>query len=57
MATARLASEIESDFLETLVYGMVQLVDFNVRKTQLVLSDHLNNCGAWDVKMDGSVLD
>ena len=33
------------------------LVDFNVRKTQLVWFDQSNNTGAIDVKMDGSVLE
>ena len=32
------------------------LVDFNARKTQLVLFDWSNNTGAIGVKMDGSVL-
>ena len=32
------------------------LVDFNARKTRLVLFDHSSNIGAIDVKMDGSVL-
>ena len=32
-------------------------VDFNARKTQLVLFDQSHNTGAIDVKMDGSVLE
>ena len=31
------------------------LVDFNAEKTQLVLFDRSNNCGAVAVKLDGSV--
>ena len=31
-------------------------VDFNARKTQLVLFDQSNNTGAIDMKMDGSIL-
>ena len=31
--------------------------DFNARKTQLVLFDRSNYCGAIDVKMDGSVVE
>ena len=30
------------------------LVDFNARKTQLVLSDQSNNNGSLDAKMNGS---
>ena len=33
------------------------LVDFNARKSQLVLFDLSNNNGSIDVKMDGSVLE
>ena len=33
------------------------LVDFNARKTQLVLSDQSKNNGSIDLKMDGSVLE
>ena len=33
------------------------LVDFNVRKTQLLLFDRSNNAGSIDVKVDGSVLE
>ena len=37
--------------------GRKWLIDFNVRKTQLVLFVRSNNTGAINVKMDGSVLD
>ena len=33
------------------------LVDFNARKTKLVLNYQTNNTGALDAKMDGSVLE
>ena len=33
------------------------LVDFNARKTQLLLFDQSNNNGSIDMKMDGSVLE
>ena len=38
-------------------WGRKWLVDFNVEKTQLVLSDWSKNAGAYDVKMDGTVLE
>ena len=38
-------------------WGRKWLVDFNARKTQLVLFDQSNNTGSIDVKMNGSVLD
>ena len=39
-------------------WGMKCLVDFNVRKTSLLVwFDQSNNTGAIDVKMDGSVLE
>ena len=37
--------------------GRKWLIDFNVRKTQLVLFVRSNNTGAINVKMDGSVLE
>ena len=37
-------------------WGKKWLVDFNARKTQLVLFDQ-SNSGSIDVKMDGSVLE
>ena len=51
-----LASELESDLRDTVDWGRKWLVDFNARKTQLVLFDWSSNTGAIDVKMDGSVL-
>ena len=38
-------------------WGRMWLVDFNAGKTQLVSFDRSNNTGAFDVKIDGSVLD
>ena len=52
-----LASELESDLRDTVVWGRKWLVDFNAWKTQLVSFDRSNNTGAIDVKMDGSVLE
>ena len=52
-----LASELESDLRDTGDRGREWLVDFNARKTQLVLFDWSNNTGAIDVKMDGSTFE
>ena len=52
-----LASELESDLRDTVDWGRKCLVDFNARKTQLVLFDWSKNTGAIDLKMDGSVLE
>ena len=52
-----LAAELESDLQDTVDWGSKWLVDFNTRKTQLVLFDQSKNTGAIDVKMDGSVLE
>ena len=52
-----LASELESDLRDTVVWGRKWLVDFNTWKTQLVSFDRSNNTGAIDVKMDASVLE
>ena len=52
-----LTSELESDLRDTVEWGRKWLVDFNARKTQLVLFDLSNNTGAIDLKMDGSVQD
>ena len=38
-------------------WGKKWLVDFNVKKTQLVLFDQSYDNGSIDVKMDGSVLE
>ena len=53
-----MASELESDLRDTDVTGFRKwLVDFNARKTQLVLYDQSNNSVAIDVKIDGSALE
>ena len=52
-----LASELESDLRDTVDWGKKWLVGFNVGKTQLVSFDQFYNTGAFDVKMDGSVLE
>ena len=52
-----LASELESDLLDTVDYGRKWLVDFNAGKTQLVSFNWSQNTGAIGVKMDGSVLE
>ena len=52
-----LPSERESGLQDTVDWDKKWLVDFNARKTQLVLSDQSNNNGFIDVKMDGSVLE
>ena len=52
-----LASELESDIQDTVDGSRKWLVDFNVKKTQLVWFDWSNNTGAIDVKMDGSFLE
>ena len=49
-----LTSELEHDLRDTLDRGRKWLVDFNVAKAQLVSFDRWSNCGAIDVKMDGS---
>ena len=52
-----LASELESDIQDTVDGSRKWLVDFIVKKTQLVWFDWSNNTGAIDVKMDGSFLE
>ena len=52
-----LASELESDLQDPVDWGRKWLVDFNARKTQLVLFGWCKNTGAIDVKMNGSVLE
>ena len=47
-----LASELESDLRDTVVWGRKWLVNFNAGKTELVSFDHSHNTGAIDVKMD-----
>ena len=52
-----LLSELESDLRDSVNWSKKCFVDFNAGKTQLVLFDWSNNCGAIDVKMDGSVFE
>ena len=52
-----LASELEFDLRDTVIWGRKWLVDFNAGKTQLVPFDRSKNTGVIDVKMDGSVLE
>ena len=52
-----LASEPECGPQDTVYQSRKWLVDFNSRKTQLVLFDWFNNTGAIDVKMDWSNLE
>ena len=52
-----LASELESDLRDTVVWGRKWLVDFNAGKTQLVSFDWSNDTGTIDMKMDGSVFE
>ena len=47
-----LDSELESDQWDTVDWGKKWPVDFNARKTQLVLFDQSKNNGSIDVKMD-----
>ena len=51
-----LASELESDLLDTVNWDRKWLIDFNAGKTKPVLFDQSNNTDPIDVKMDGSVL-
>ena len=53
----KLASELESDLRDIVVWGKKWLVNFSAGKTQLVLFDRSYNNSAIDVKMNGSVLD
>ena len=57
METTRSGFELKSVLRDTVDWGRKRLVDFNAGKTQLVLFDWLNNAGAIDVKIDGSVLE
>ena len=50
-----LASEVESDLLDTVNWSRKWLFDLNAGKTQLVSFDWPNYTGAIDVKIDGSV--
>ena len=42
---------------DTVDWDRKSLVDFNARKTQLILFDWPNNTGAIDVKMDGYIFE
>ena len=52
-----LTSELESGLRDNVDWGKKWLVDFNARKTQLVLFDWSYNTVSIDVKIDGSVLE
>ena len=51
-----LASELEFDVRDTVDWCRKWLLNFSAGKTQLVSFDRSNNTGAYDVKMNGSVL-
>ena len=52
-----LASEIESDLSDTVVWDRKWLVDFNAGNSQLVSFDRSNNAGTIDGKIESSVLE
>ena len=52
-----MAFEHETDLWDIGCLGRKWLVDFNDRKTNLVLFDRSNNSGTIDVKMDGSIVE
>ena len=52
-----LASELESNLQDIVDWVKNGLVDFNARKTEMVLFGRSNSNGSIDVKMDGSVLE
>ena len=52
-----LASELESDLLDTVDWGKKWVVDFNAGETQLVSFDWSKNNSSIDVKMDMPVLE
>ena len=52
-----LASELESDLLDTVDWGKMWFFVFSAGKAQLVWFDWSNNSSAIDVKMDRSVLE
>ena len=52
-----LASEVESNLRGTVDWGRKWLVDLNAGKTQFVSFDRSNNLGAFNVKINGSVLE
>ena len=51
-----LASELESDLRDIVDWGRKWLDDFNAGKTQTVSFERINNTGAIDVKINGSIL-
>ena len=52
-----MASKLEADLQDTVIWTKKWLVDFNAGKTQMVSFDQSNDTGSIDVKMDGSVLE
>ena len=52
-----MASELEYDLRDTVIWGAEWLVDYNAGKAQLFSFDQSNNSGTIDVKMNGSVLE
>ena len=52
-----LASEVESNLRGTVDWGRKWLVDLNAGKTQFVSFDRSYNLGAFNVKINGSVLE
>ena len=53
----QLASELQFHLQDTVDWARKWLVNFNARKTQLVLFDQPDNIGTIDVKMDEFVLE
>ena len=51
-----LASELECDQQDTVVWGKKWLIDFSAGKTRLVVFDWSSNNGSIDVKIDGFFL-
>ena len=51
-----LASELESDLRDIVDWDRKWLDDFNAGKTQMVSFERINNIGAIDVKINGSIL-
>ena len=51
-----LASELESDLRDIVDWDRKWLDDFNAGKTQMVSFERINNTGAIDVKINGSIL-
>ena len=51
-----LAAELESDLRDIVDWGRKRLVDFSAGKTQMVSFERINNTGAIDTKINGSIL-